>query len=93
MGKLVVLNPVSAPVTPLQSTGPRLADLAGRRVGFFANGKPNAEVILRRVAERLTALHGVVAQAAGKAVPSLAAPAEALGALAACDAVVLAVGD
>lgn len=38
---------------------PRLDGLAGKRAGFLDNRKDNADVILKRVAERLEAEYGV----------------------------------
>jgi hypothetical protein len=38
---------------------PRPQNLAGLRIGLIENTKPNAEAVLRKVAEKLTAAHGM----------------------------------
>ncbi|HEX2170879.1 MAG TPA: hypothetical protein VHL09_00335 [Dehalococcoidia bacterium] len=73
---------------------PRLASLAGKRVGILDNRKDNADVILKRVAERLerdcgtrTALYRTKVVYSRRAEPAM------LDELAAeCDLVITAVG-
>ena len=54
MTTTVVLNPTSPPPPP-EALGRRLPTLAGARVGFFSNHKPNADVLLERTASALKA--------------------------------------
>jgi hypothetical protein len=74
---------------------PRPADLRGKRVGFLANSKPNADEFLVALGELLRERHalGEVVHLR-KPTPSRPAPAPLLDRLAAdCDLVVTAVGD
>lgn len=48
-----VLSPIAQPTTEVKPLAPRRADLRGCRIGILDNSKPNADVLLRRVAERL----------------------------------------
>jgi len=49
-----VLNPIpSAPDGAITPLTPRPRDLRGKRIGILENSKPNADVLLGRVAELL----------------------------------------
>ena len=73
---------------------PRLESLAGKRAGFLDNRKDNADVILKRVAERLERDYGTrTTLYRTKIVYSRRAEAAMLDELAAdCDFVVTAIG-
>jgi hypothetical protein len=53
-----VLNPVRRAPAPVRGLATRPTALAGRRIGVLDNSKPNAGVLLGRLAERLVADHG-----------------------------------
>jgi hypothetical protein len=80
-----ILAPVPASpehaVTPL---APRAPDLRGRRIGILDNSKPNADVLLGRVAELLAARTGAgpirVWRKPGSSNPAAALDAIAAGA-------------
>lgn len=87
----VIVNPTSG--SPAPDTGPRvvLDGLAGRRVGFLSNNKPNAGVVLERLEDLLHRRFGIVARRYLKPVPSLGAEAPLLDEIRReCDAVVIA---
>lgn len=93
MAPIVVLNPTSPPPPP-EALGRRLASLAGARVGFFSNNKPNASVLLERTAAALVERFGITPLFFTKEIPSLEAGEEMLGRCSEnCDAVVLAALD
>ena len=52
-----VLSPVRAAPAPSRALAPR-RPLAGARIGVLDNSKPNADVLLRRLAELLVERHG-----------------------------------
>jgi len=92
--KTVVFNPVSRPSQQSDRFGARLATLESATVGFLSNNKPNAEVLLERVGERLSERCCVDVRHYSKEVPSLQAPPELIERIAEdCQAVVLAVDD
>ncbi len=93
MTRTVALNP-SSPPPPSEAIGQRLETLRGARVGFFSNNKPNADVLLERMADQLQRRFGVEVAFFTKDVPSLEAGEEMLDRCSdACDAVVLAALD
>jgi hypothetical protein len=53
-----VLTATGVADTEVQRLAPRLSSLAGRRIGVLDNSKPNADVLLGRVAERLVGRAG-----------------------------------
>jgi hypothetical protein len=62
MNRVIALNPISFPPPPLAALTTRLADLAGTTIGFLSNNKPNADVLLRRLAARLRERFGIIAK-------------------------------
>lgn len=52
-----VLSPVRSAPAALKPLAPRRASLDGARIGILDNAKPNAGVLLGRVAELLAARH------------------------------------
>ena len=72
---------------------PRLAELKGKVIGFLHNGKPNADILLARLAHLLREKYGL-AQARTRSKPRVTEPAEFLDELAKeCQGVVNALGD
>ena len=66
----------------------------GKAVGFLSNNKPNADVVLGRVAARLAERFGTVARHYNKGVPSLCAAETLIEEIVRdCQAVVLAMND
>jgi hypothetical protein len=90
-----ILDPTVAPDPVATGLAPRLPDLDGLRLGLLANGKVNADRLLRLVADALPPRHRVAEVVTRvKANASQLAPGELLDELAArCHAVVTAVGD
>ncbi len=75
------------------SMPPRLGELKGKVIGFLQNGKPNADILLSRLADLLRGKYGL-AQARSRAKPRVTEPAEFIEALAReCQGVVNAIGD
>jgi hypothetical protein len=94
MATTIVLNPISFPPPPVAIENTHLMDLAGKSIGFLSNNKPNADVLLKRLAERLHDRFGIVAEHYNKGIPSLEAPRELLDQVCKnCQGVVLAVCD
>ncbi len=72
---------------------PRMGELKGKVVGFLHNGKPNADILLARLADLLREKYGL-AQARMRSKPRVTEPAEFLEELAGeCHGVVNALGD
>lgn len=55
---LELLDPTGEPAPTGFTAAPRLTSLDGLRIGLFANGKVNADVLLRRTAEVFVERHG-----------------------------------
>jgi hypothetical protein len=74
---------------------PRLASLAGRRVGFIGNLKPNCDVLLHTTEELMLATEGVAETVyREKSSCSSGAPVDMLDEIGStCDAAVVALGD
>ena len=88
---IFVVNPTSGATAAVRSLRAVLGGLAGRRVGFFSNNKPNAAAILERLEVLLGERFGVTARRYAKQVPSLGAEMTLLDEIARdCDAVVIA---
>ncbi len=93
MGRIVIVNPTSGPPPP-ETLGERLTSLAGAKIGLFSNNKPNADVLLERVAAGLRERFGVTVSHFRKDVPSLEAAPELIRQCGeSCHAVVLAAYD
>ncbi len=94
-GKILVLNPTAEMRVQERPIAPRPDSLAGERVGILWNGKPNADLLLDRVAELLGERFGVlVTVRATKPNVSAPAPPDVIQKLVAeCDVVVNAIGD
>jgi hypothetical protein len=72
---------------------PRLGELKGKVIGFLQNGKPNADILLSRLADLLREKYGL-AHARHRAKPRVTEPAEFIDELAKeCQGVVNAIGD
>ena len=81
-------NPCGAVTRRLKPLAPRPGALAGRAVGLLDNSKPNARVLLERLAELLSARAGVGPVKAWQK-PSSAQPAACLDEIARSVEVVL----
>lgn len=90
-----ILDPTLRAVPPRTAArAPRLPRLSGATLGLLANGKTHGMVFLERVAEHLRARHDVGELVhVTKANPSAPARLEDIALLAACAAVVTAIGD
>ena len=91
----VLVNPVTQPVIAPFNGAPRLASLAGTRVGLIDDSKRNADVLLEELAEILRTRYEI-SGVKWHRKPSASRPAdpEALKELVEeCDAVVVAIGD
>ena len=91
---ITVLDPTAGRRPAAGRPAPRLTALGGARVGLLDNGKVNVGRFLDHVEAILRAEHGV-ADVVRRRKPNMSAPAPPamLAELAACDAVVSAVGD
>jgi hypothetical protein len=83
--RLTVYDPTAEPQARGIALAPRLATLRGRRAGILDNGKPNADVLMSAIVERLRASHGVAA-VVKRGKPVAGPPSdEALADLSRCD--------
>ena len=91
---IVVLDPTSTTTSRSVRLAPRLATLAGTRIALLDNGKVNVDRFLDHVERILRTVHGV-RDVVRRRKPNMSAPAPdaMLAEVAACDAVVSAVGD
>jgi hypothetical protein len=91
---ITVLDPTCGMATRAARMAPRLRSLGGTTVGLLDNGKMNVDRFLDHVEEILRSRHGVK-DVVRRRKPNMSAPAppDVLRELAACDAVVSAVGD
>jgi len=91
---IIVLDPTAESVIPAAGLAPPLPSLRGTTIGLRDNGKVNVAPFLDHVEAILRTEHGV-AGVLRRRKPNMSAPApaEILAELAACDAVVSAVGD
>jgi hypothetical protein len=75
------------------SPAPRLGELKGKVIGFMQNGKPNADILLSRLANLLQKKYGLMG-IRSKAKPRPTEPAAFIEELAnECQGVVNAIGD
>ena len=88
-----VLVPVSPPRIEERPLAPRLDALRGRRIGFLDNQKANAGLLLDRIAADLADRAGAFDAVREVKVATGPAPAEVMGRLQRCHAVVLAIAD
>ena len=94
MSEFVVFNPTAVITRQSQQLADRLDTLAGKKIGLLFNSKPNADVLLRRVQERISERFGDT-EFVFRMKPGAAkgmAP-EVVEAMSDCDAVVNAFGD
>lgn len=76
------------------AAAPRLATLAGARIGLLDNRKPNAALLLSALGELLREHYALVAvEPRSKFIYSRPAAPEIIDELAGCDAVITAIGD
>jgi len=50
----IVLDPTAKPSAEEIAIAPRVHDLNDKRIGFLWNGKPNGDILLLRIKERLS---------------------------------------
>lgn len=93
MGHIEVLSPVADARVDEVPLAPRNGDLRGKTIGFLNNRKANAGPLLEHVEALLHARYGDFATFKGEKNAALGAPKDVLAGLAACDAVVFAIGD
>jgi hypothetical protein len=93
--KLEVYSPTPIEELLRLELAERLPSLAGRRVGFIGNLKPNCDVLLHTTEDLMTAQHGVTTTVyREKESCSIGAPTGILDEIAgSCDAAVVALGD
>jgi hypothetical protein len=93
MATIEVLVPVAPARVHELPLAPRLDGLAGRRIGVLDNQKANAALLLATIVDEVASVSGPFeAVREAKAAPA-GAPAEVMGRLQRCDAVVLAIAD
>ena len=74
--------PTGATSTPPASLAPTPAVLAGRRIGILDNRKPNADVLLERLAERLVERTGATVVRVDTKIAAIPCDDQVLGLLA-----------
>jgi hypothetical protein len=93
--KLVLISPVNEPLVAESNLAPRLASLAGKRVGLLDNSKSRAGQMLDAIADILHRQYGF-ADIVRRRKPSASKPADpqVIDELAkTCDLVIVGVGD
>lgn len=92
---VAIVDPTGAePMTDALTGAKRPDSLAGRRVAVLDNGKPNADYVVRVLAEHLSRRHrSEMPVAASKALASRPAPEEVLTGFRGFDAAIVGVGD
>jgi hypothetical protein len=93
--RLGLLDPTDQEALQRRTLAPRLSGLRGKVGGFLDNRKQNANVLLERIAARLTAEHGLAeATHRAKFIYSRVAEPAIIDQLAErCDFVIAAIGD
>jgi hypothetical protein len=93
--RLGLLDPTDQETLQRRTLAPRLGELRGKVGGFLDNRKQNANVLLERIAARLTAEHGLTeAIQSAKFIYSRVADPRIVDQLAErCDFVIAAIGD
>lgn len=91
--KVELLVPEGRVRSLLINPPPRLDELKGKTIGFLQNGKPNADILLSRLADLMQKKYDL-RQARARAKPRVTEPAGFIEALAnECQGVVNAIGD
>lgn len=90
---ILILDPTEGPVTQESELVPRLNTLEGRVLGIINNSKPNSDLLLRGIAERLQKDYRLEIIWVDKTNASLPAPPSILEQLKSCHAVLAGVGD
>lgn len=93
MTTYVVYNPTAARSDASRELAPRPESLDGTTIGLLFNSKPNADVLLERVRERLGAMHDATFVLRSKPTAARPMAREVIDAMRGCDAVVNAIGD
>lgn len=88
-----LVHPAGVARPPARFLAPRLASLAGTRLGLLDNAKPNAGALLGAVADALLAEGVSDVVRVRKRNPGMGASLEELRALRACDVVLLGTAD
>jgi len=91
--KVKLLVPEGRVRTVPISPAPRLGELKGKVIGFMQNGKPNADILLSRLANLIQKKYGPL-ETRSRAKPRVSEPANFIEELAnECQGVVNALGD
>lgn len=95
MATIVVLEPVAEPRPVSRELSPRPATLAGKRVGFLSNTKPNVGALFAAIERRIRERYDVASIVHhAKTVAAVSAGAAILDAMAReCDVAIVAIGD
>jgi hypothetical protein len=88
-----LLDPTAAPRVQELPLAPRRGSLAGKKIGFLANGKANAELLLDDIGQLLRARLGSLTVVRGDKGAAEPAPENVMERLRACDAVITAIAD
>src|SRR5947209_1541105 len=91
--QLGLLDPTDQ-ATRQSRRAPRLATLAGKRIGLLDNRKPNAALLLQELGALLVEQYGLAGTApVSKFIYSRPAASNLIDELAQCDALITAIGD
>ena len=91
--KVELLVPVGRVRTLSISPAPRLGELKGKVIGFLQNGKPNADILLMRLAHLLREKYGL-SEGPSKSKPRPSQPSESIEEMAnQCQGVINGLGD
>jgi len=91
--KIKLLVPEGRARTTPISPAPRLGELKGKVIGFLHNGKPNADILLSRLASLMRKKYDLL-EARSRSKPRVSEPADSVEEMAKeCQGVVNALGD
>ena len=91
--KVGLFVPVGRVRTLPVSPAPRLGELKGKIIGFLQNGKPNADILLMRLAHLLREKYGLL-EGLSRSKPRPSQPSESIEEMAnQCHGVINALGD
>jgi hypothetical protein len=88
-----LFDPTGESVVERKHLAPRVATLAGKRIGLLINTKPSAEPLLRMIQELLRERYRISEFREARTKSSRAAPMETIQSFVGCDVVINAIGD